>query len=167
MTSAEPATLNEIALITLDGNPTTFGAYSDKVKLVVNVASRCGLTPQYEKLEQLQRTYAARGFTVLGFPSNQFLQESGSAEQIQEFCTLTYGVKFPMYEKVHVTGADTTQLYQRLRQATGVTPAWNFHKYLVSRDGRVVGSWPSKVKPDDPALLAAIERELKAPLPVR
>ena len=139
-----------------------------KVLLVVNTASKCGFTPQYEGLEALQQRYGAQGFAVLGFPSNDFRgQEPGSEEQIQEFCTLTYGVKFPMYEKVHVTGADTTPLYQRLRQATGVTPAWNFHKYLVSRDGRVVGSWPSKVKPDDPALLAAIERELKAPLPAR
>ena len=142
--------------------------YAGQVLLVVNTASKCGFTPQYEGLEALHQRLGPRGFSVVGFPSNDFRgQEPGSEEQIQEFCTLTYGVKFPMYEKVHVTGADTTPLYQRLRQATGVTPAWNFHKYLVSRDGRVVGSWPSKVKPDDPALLAAIERELKAPLPAR
>ncbi len=139
-----------------------------KVLLVVNTASKCGFTPQYEGLEALQQRYGASGFSVLGFPSNDFRgQEPGSEEQIQEFCTLTYGVKFPMYEKVVVTGADATPLYQRLRAATGVEPGWNFHKYLVSRDGRVVGNWPSKVKPDDPALVAAIERELKAPAPAR
>ena len=143
-------------------------AYAGKVLLVVNTASKCGYTPQYEGLEALQQRYGARGFAVLGFPSNDFRgQEPGSEEQIQEFCTLTYGVKFPMYEKVHVTGPETTELYRRLQAATGVAPGWNFHKYLVSRDGRVVGNWPSKVKPDDPALLAAIERELKVPLPAR
>lgn len=135
-----------------------------KVLLIVNTASKCGFTPQYEGLEALQQRYAERGFAVLGFPSNDFRgQEPGSEEEIQEFCTLTYGVKFPMYEKVQVVGKDATPLYQRLREATGVEPGWNFHKYLVSRDGRVVGNWPSKVKPDDPELVAAIERELQAP----
>ena len=139
-----------------------------KVLLIVNTASKCGFTPQYEALEALQQQYGPKGFAVLGFPSNDFKgQEPGSEEQIQEFCTLTYGVKFPMYEKVHVTGPETTALYQRLHDATGVSPGWNFHKYLVSRDGRVVGNWPSKVKPDDPDLVAAIERELKAPAPKR
>jgi glutathione peroxidase len=139
-----------------------------KVLLIVNTASKCGFTHQYEGLEALQQRYVGRGFAVLGFPSNDFKgQEPGSEEQIQEFCTLTYGVKFPMYEKVHVTGPETTALYQRLHDATGVSPAWNFHKYLVSRDGRVVGNWPSKVEPDDPGLVAAIERELKAPPPPR
>lgn len=139
-----------------------------KVLLVVNTASKCGYTSQYEGLEALQKRFGAQGFSVLGFPSNDFRgQEPGSEEQIQEFCTLTYGVKFPMYEKVHVIGAETTPLYRRLHDATGVSPGWNFHKYLVSRDGRVVGNWPSKVTPDDPQLVAAIERELKAPQPKR
>lgn len=142
--------------------------HAGQVLLVVNTASKCGYTPQYEGLEALHQRLAGRGFAVLGFPSNDFKgQEPGSEAQIQEFCTLTYGVKFPMFEKVDVTGADATPLYQRLRQATGVEPGWNFHKYLVSRDGRVVGTWPSKVKPDDPDLLAAIERELKTPRPAR
>ncbi|HET6396837.1 MAG TPA: glutathione peroxidase [Pseudoxanthomonas sp.] len=137
-----------------------------QVLLVVNTASKCGYTPQYEGLEALQRRYAARGFSVLGFPSNDFKgQEPGSEEEIQAFCTLTYGVKFPMYEKVRVTGEQATPLYRRLAQATGTEPGWNFHKYLVARDGRVVGQWPSKVRPDDPALVAAIERELRAPRP--
>lgn len=137
--------------------------YGGQVLLVVNTASKCGFTPQYEGLEALHQRYAARGFAVLGFPSNDFKgQEPGSEEAIQEFCTLTYGVKFPMFEKVKVTGDDATPLYRALAAGTGESPAWNFHKYLVSREGRVVASFPSKVKPDDPALVAAIERELKA-----
>ncbi|MGE8211964.1 MAG: glutathione peroxidase, partial [Stenotrophomonas sp.] len=107
-----------------------------------------------------------RGFAVLGFPSNDFKgQEPGTEAQIQEFCTLTYGVKFPMFEKVHVVGEEATPLYRDLTRATGVAPAWNFHKYLISRDGRVVAQFPSKVRPDDPELRAAIERELDAPTP--
>lgn len=135
--------------------------YGGKVLLVVNTASKCGFTPQYEGLEALQRKYAARGFSVLGFPSNDFKgQEPGDETQIQEFCTLTYGVKFPMFQKVVVTGPEATPLYRSLATATGVSPGWNFHKYLIGRDGRVVAQFPSKVTPDDPKLLAAIEREL-------
>ncbi len=142
--------------------------HAGKVLLVVNTASKCGYTPQYEGLEALQRRYAGRGFAVLGFPSNDFRgQEPGDEAQIQEFCTLTYGVKFPMYEKVQVTGDDATPLYRRLARESGVQPGWNFHKYLVSRDGRVVGNWPSKVEPGDKALVAAIERELARPVPAR
>nr|WP_244755941.1 glutathione peroxidase [Pseudoxanthomonas helianthi] len=140
--------------------------YAGDVLLVVNTASKCGFTPQYEGLEALHQKYADRGFAVLGFPSNDFKgQEPGSERQIQEFCTLTYGVKFPMFEKVHVTGAETTPLYRELARETGVAPGWNFHKYLIGRDGRVVAQFPSKVKPDDPQLVEAIERELKAPRP--
>ena len=135
--------------------------YGGKVLLVVNTASKCGFTPQYEGLEALQRKYAARGFSVLGFPSNDFKgQEPGDETQLQEFCTLTYGVKFPMFQKVVVTGPDATPLYRSLANATGVSPGWNFHKYLIGRDGRVVAQFPSKVTPDDPKLVAAIEREL-------
>ena len=160
--------LLQIPCTTIKGEQKTLADFAGKAVLVVNTASKCGYTPQYEGLEALHQRYGARGFAVLGFPSNDFRgQEPGSEEQIQEFCTLTYGVKFPMYEKVHVTGPETTELYRRLQAATGVAPGWNFHKYLVSRDGRVVGNWPSKVKPDDPALVAAIERELKAPAPKR
>ena len=164
MTSADASTLNEIALITLDGNPTTFGAYSDKVKLVVNVASRCGLTPQYEKLEQLQRTYAGQGFTVLGFPSNQFLQESGSAEQIQEFCSLTYGVTFPMFEKVKVNGRSQHPLFAELtrtQDAAGKAGKvkWNFEKFLITRDGTVYRFRPT-TQPDDPEIVALIESSI-------
>ncbi len=135
--------------------------YGGKVLLVVNTASKCGFTPQYEGLEALQKKYAGRGFSVLGFPSNDFKgQEPGNEKDIQEFCTLTYGVKFPMFQKVQVTGDDATPLYQRLTTATGVAPGWNFHKYLVSREGKVVAQFPSKVKPDDAELVKAIEREL-------
>ncbi len=142
--------------------------YGGKVLLIVNTASKCGFTPQYEGLEALQQELSPRGFSVLGFPSNDFKgQEPGTEAQIQEFCTLTYGVKFQMFQKVHVIGPETTPLYQDLSRATGVAPGWNFHKYLVSRDGRVVAQFPSKVRPDDPALRAAIERELAAPAPGR
>lgn len=138
--------------------------YGGQVLLVVNTASKCGFTPQYEGLEALQQKYAVQGFSVLGFPSNDFKgQEPGNEDDIREFCTLTYGVKFPMFEKVQVVGDDATPLYRGLKGETGVAPGWNFHKYLIARDGRVVAEFPSKVKPEDPALLAAIERELKAP----
>ncbi|HEY1128216.1 MAG TPA: glutathione peroxidase [Roseateles sp.] len=143
-------------------------AYAGQVLLIVNTASKCGYTPQYEGLESLHQRYAGQGFSVLGFPSNDFKgQEPGSEKEIQEFCTLTYGVKFPMFEKVVVTGDNATPLYKSLAQATGTAPAWNFHKYLIGRNGRVVANFPSKTAPDDPALVAAIERELKAPRAAR
>ncbi|KAF1015653.1 MAG: Thioredoxin/glutathione peroxidase BtuE [Stenotrophomonas maltophilia] len=138
--------------------------YHGQVLLVVNTASKCGYTPQYEGLEALQQRYAKQGFAVLGFPSNDFKgQEPGDEKQIQDFCTLTYGVKFPMFEKVHVVGGEVTPLYQRLVAATGVSPGWNFHKYLVGRDGKVIAQFPSKVTPDDKQLLAAIDKALAAP----
>ena len=143
-------------------------AYAGQVLLIVNTASKCGYTPQYEGLESLHQRYAGQGFSVLGFPSNDFKgQEPGSEKEIQEFCTLTYGVKVPMFDKVVVTGDNATPLYKSLAQATGTAPAWNFHKYLIGRDGRVVANFPSKTAPDDPALVAAIERELKAPRAAR
>ena len=135
--------------------------YGGDVILVVNTASKCGFTPQYEGLEALQQKYKAQGFTVLGFPSNDFMgQEPGEEAQIKEFCTLTYGVKFPMFGKEHVVGPDATPLYRDLKNATGVEPGWNFHKYLIHKDGKTVESFTSKVKPDDPALIAAIEKAL-------
>ncbi|AWH27351.1 glutathione peroxidase [Stenotrophomonas sp. YAU14D1_LEIMI4_1] len=140
--------------------------YQGQVLLVVNTASKCGYTPQYEGLEALQKQYASRGFAVLGFPSNDFKgQEPGDEKQIQDFCTLTYGVKFPMFEKVHVVGEQATPLYQRLTAATGVAPGWNFHKYLIGRDGKVIAQFASKVTPDDPQLGAAISKALAAPAP--
>ena len=141
-------------------------AYAGHVLLVVNTASKCGFTPQYEGLEALHARLSPRGFSVLGFPSNDFMgQEPGSEEEIREFCTLTYGVKFPMFEKVVVTGDEATPLYRELAAATGDQPGWNFHKYLIGRDGAVVASFPSKTAPDDPALLALIERLLEQPVP--
>ena len=141
--------------------------YGGKVLLVVNTASKCGLAPQFEALEALNAKYAKQGFAVLGFPSADFKnQEYADEKQIQEFCTLTYGVKFPMFEKVHVKGDEATPLYRDLIKITGDTPEWNFHKYLISRDGKVVGSFASRTVPDDKALVAAIERELKTPAAV-
>jgi glutathione peroxidase len=141
-------------------------AYAGQVLLVVNTASKCGFTPQYEALEAMHAKYKDRGFAVLGFPSNDFMgQEPGSEKQIQEFCRLTYGVKFPMFEKVHVKGRDATPLYKRLAAQTGEAPGWNFHKYLIDRNGKVVASFGSRTTPSDPALLARVEQLLAAPQP--
>ncbi|WP_397606758.1 glutathione peroxidase [Silanimonas sp.] len=141
-------------------------AYAGQVLLVVNTASKCGLTPQYEGLEALHQKYSAQGFAVLGFPSNDFMgQEPGSETEIQEFCTLTYGVKFPMFEKVVVRGAEATPFYRELAAATGDQPGWNFHKYLIGRDGSVVASFGSRTKPDAPEIVEAIEKAIAAPKP--
>jgi glutathione peroxidase len=138
--------------------------YGGQVLLVVNTASKCGFTPQYEGLEAMYAKYKDQGFAVLGFPSNDFMgQEPGSEEDIQEFCTLTYGVKFPMFEKVQVRGSGATPLYVDLQKATGEAPGWNFHKYLIDRDGKVVASFGSRTAPDDPKLVAEIEKLLAAP----
>jgi glutathione peroxidase len=140
--------------------------YGGEVLLLVNTASKCGFTPQFEGLEAMHARYREQGFAVLGFPSGDFKeQEFEDEEQIREFCTLTYGVKFPMFEKVHVVGPEATPLYKALEQATGDAPKWNFHKYLVGRDGRVLASYGSRTTPDDPELVAAIERALAAPRP--
>ncbi|MEF3081747.1 glutathione peroxidase [Luteimonas sp. SMYT11W] len=141
-------------------------AYGGDVVLIVNTASKCGFTPQYEALESMHARLRPRGFAVLGFPSGDFKEQEFEDEAaIQEFCTLTYGVKFPMFQKVHVIGPDATPLFKQLAEATGQAPQWNFHKYLVGRDGRVLGQWGSRTKPDDPQILAAIERALAAPRP--
>lgn len=140
--------------------------YAGDVLLVVNTASKCGFTPQFEALEALHGRYKAKGFAVLGFPSGDFkAQEFEDEKQIQEFCTLTYGVKFPMFEKVHVVGDQATPLYRQLATAAGEAPKWNFHKYLIGRDGTLIASYGSKVKPDDAAIVAAIEKALAAPRP--
>jgi glutathione peroxidase len=140
--------------------------YAGDVVLVVNTASKCGFTPQFEALEGLHAKYKTRGFAVLGFPSGDFkAQEFEDEKQIQEFCTLTYGVKFPMFEKVHVVGDQATPLYKDLAKAAGEAPKWNFHKYLIGRDGKLIASYGSKTTPDDPAVVAAIERALAAPAP--
>lgn len=140
--------------------------YGGEVLLVVNTASKCGFTPQFEALEGLHAKYKGKGFAVLGFPSGDFkAQEFEDEKQIQEFCTLTYGVKFPMFEKVHVIGDQATPLYRDLARSAGEAPKWNFHKYLIGRDGKLIASYGSKIKPDDPTVVAAIEAALKAPRP--
>ena len=137
--------------------------YGGKVLLIVNTASKCGYTPQFEALEALHAKYGAQGFAVLGFPSGDFRsQEFEDEDEIREFCTLTYGVKFPMFEKVHVVGDDATPIYRDLLAETGEAPKWNFHKYLVGRGGKVLAVFPSKTAPDDPAVVAAIEDALAA-----
>jgi glutathione peroxidase len=147
-------TLYDIPLRTLDGEPTTLAPYRGQVLLIVNVASRCGLTPQYEGLEQLHRELSPRGFSVLGFPCNQFaFQEPGSAEEIKTFCSMTYGVTFPIFEKVKVNGFGTHPLYRRLKRAQPTflwwgPIKWNFTKFLVGRDGRVEKRYAPKVLPE-------------------
>ena len=135
-------------------------AYAGKVVLVVNTASKCGYTPQFEGLETLYNTYKDRGLVVLGFPSNDFRQELGTEQQIGDFCRLTYGVRFPMFNKTRVTKANADPLYRALGELAGEYPAWNFHKYLLDRQGRVVGSYPSMMEPDDPRLVKKIEELL-------
>jgi len=129
-----------------------------KVVLVVNTASKCAYTPQYDGLEKLYDRYRARGLVVAGFPSNDFAgQEPGTEKQIQDFCRLTYAVQFPMFEKVRVKGVSADPFYQQLARVTGEQPRWNFHKYLLDRDGRVVASFPSQVTPEDRRLIDSIE----------
>ncbi len=140
--------------------------YRGQVLLVVNTASKCGFTPQFEALEAMHARYKPRGFAVLGFPSGDFMgQEYADEKKIQEFCTLTYGVKFPMFQKVHVSGDEATPFYKALAETTGEAPKWNFHKYLIGRDGKVVASFGSRTKPDAPEVTAAIEAALRKPAP--
>lgn len=140
--------------------------YAGRVLLVVNTASKCGFTPQYEGLEALHAEYAERGFAVLGFPSNDFMgQEPGTEEEIREFCTLTYGVKFPMFEKLVVKGEAADPFYRELAAQGGGAPGWNFHKYLIGRDGQVIQAFGSRVKPDAEELRQAIETALAAGAP--
>jgi glutathione peroxidase len=157
--------IRDIPIMTIDGGSASLADYDDQVVMVVNVASKCGLTPQYEKLEALQREYGPRGFTVLGFPCNQFAgQEPGSSEDIKEFCSMTYGVSFPLMEKVRVNGRHRHPLYAELTKvpdAAGKTGRvkWNFEKFVVLPGGQVVRFRPA-VQPDDPAVIAVIERGL-------
>ena len=155
--------LYALQTMTLGGKPADLGQYRGTVSLVVNVASKCGYTPQYEGLEQLHRELNGKGFNVLGFPSNDFGgQEPGTAREIAEFCRLTYDVTFPMFEKVVTRkGAGQSPVYVFLG-ASGNLPAWNFSKYVVDKQGRVVAFFPSDVTPEDPALRAAIARALGA-----
>ncbi|HEY0247294.1 MAG TPA: glutathione peroxidase [Gryllotalpicola sp.] len=158
--------IRNIPLTTIDGRTTSLADYADKVVMVVNVASKCGLTPQYEKLEALQKQYGERGFTVLGFPCNQFAgQEPGSAEEIVEFCSATYGVTFPLMEKTNVNGRGTHPLYQELkhtkdRMHLAGPVVWNFEKFVVTPDDTVVRFRPQTV-PDAPEVVEAIEKGLE------
>lgn len=160
-----PATLQHSFLRLQDEKPQTLCQYSGKVVLVVNTASFCGFTGQYEGLEQLYARYQKRGLVVLGFPSNDFSQETGSNQQIADFCENTFGVKFPMFVKSSVKGADASPLFRQLAQLSGRAPLWNFHKYLLGRDGRVVDNYSSLTGPDNPGLLRAIEQQLAMPVP--
>lgn len=136
-------------------------AYSGNVILVVNTASKCGNTPQYDGLEKLYSEYGDRGLVVLGFPSNDFMgQEPGTEEEISEFCRLTYGVEFPMFEKTTVKGDDAHPFYKALASDAGTYPTWNFHKYLIGRDGQLIAEFSPRTKPYDDQLVGAIEAAL-------
>lgn len=166
--------LDGIGVTTLDGRSTTFGEWAGKTRLVVNVASRCGLAPQYEQLEELQKRYGDRGFTVLGFPSNQFLQEYLHAEKIAQYCSARWGVTFPMMAKVRVNGRGQHPLYRELTRVADASGKagrvqWNFEKFLVMPSGDVHRFRPHTL-PDDPAIVGLIEEALagaEAPAPAR
>lgn len=146
---------------TLEGKPADLSAYRGKVSLVVNVASKCGYTPQYEGLEKLQKEMTGKGFNVLGFPSNDFGgQEPGTAEEIVTFCKLTYGVTFPMFDKVVTKSGSTQSPIYTFLGSSGNLPAWNFSKYVIGKDGKILAFFPSKVTPDAPELRAAIDKAL-------
>ncbi len=158
------ADIYEIPVVTLTGESTTLAQYRGEVLLIVNVASRCGLSPQYEQLEQLQKTYGLRGFTVLGFPSNQFFQELGSTDAIAEYCSTTWGVSFPMFDKVKVNGRHRHPLYAELTKAPDASGSagnvrWNFEKFLVLPDGEIRRFRPTTVPTDD-SIVSLIEANL-------
>ncbi|MCI2956738.1 glutathione peroxidase [Agromyces atrinae] len=156
--------IREIPIQTMEGTTTSLSDYEGDVILIVNVASRCGLAPQYEKLEELQRTYGERGFTVLGFPSNQFLQELSSNDAIKEFCSMTYGVTFPVFDRVKVNGRNAHPLYTELKKAKDGSGkagrvTWNFEKFLVLPNGEIKRFRPT-TEPDAPEIVSAIEAAL-------
>ncbi len=161
-------TLYDIPVKTLSGEDSSLGALAGKTLLVVNVASKCGLTPQYAALEALHERLADRGFSVVGFPCNQFMgQEPGTAEEIEEFCSTTYGVTFPMFEKIEVNGEGRHPIYDELTSVPDADGAagdvqWNFEKFLLGPDGTVLARFRPRTVPDDPEVLAAIEKHLPA-----
>lgn len=165
MTDVQQVSLRDIPFITADGETGTLADYGDGVVMVVNVASKCGLTPQYEQLEQLQKSYGHRGFTVVGFPCNQFMgQEPGTMDEILDYCATTWGVSFPIVEKVKVNGSHAAPLYKALKKAKDVEGKrgpvlWNFEKFVLTPDGAVHRFRPT-TKPDDPAIVAVIEGSL-------
>jgi glutathione peroxidase len=156
----------DISIKSLTGKPGQLADQKGKVSLMVNVASKCGLTPQYEGLEKIYEQYRDKGFTVLGFPCNQFLeQEPGTPDEIAEFCEVNYGVQFPIFEKIDVNGDDKHPLYAELEKTADAEGhdgdiRWNFEKFLVDADGNVVGRFAPQVEPEDPALVSAIEGAL-------
>ncbi len=159
-------TLYDIPIHRLDGSESSLGEFKGKAALIVNVASKCGLTPQYEGLEKIHERYADRGFTVLGFPCNQFLgQEPGSPDDIATFCSTTYGVTFPLFEKIEVNGDDKHPIYEELEKvadAGGHTGdiRWNFEKFVLSPDGEIVARFNPTVEPEAPELIETIEKVL-------
>jgi glutathione peroxidase len=160
--------LYDIPLATLDGKSASLGDLAGKTLLVVNVASKCGLTPQYTGLEALHEQFADRGFSVVGFPCNQFGgQEPGSADEIAEFCSATYGVSFPMFEKIDVNGPGRHPVYEQLTATADSSGEagdiqWNFEKFLIGPDGTTIARFRPRTEPDDPAVLSAIEASLPA-----
>jgi glutathione peroxidase len=155
-----PALLKQSFKRLQDEAPQDLCQYAGKVVLVVNTASKCGYTKQYEGLEKLYAKYSPRGLVILGFPSNDFKQESASTKEIADLCYNTYGVKFPMFAPTAVTGANANPLHAALARQTGQQPKWNFTKYLIGRDGQVIEHFPSKVTPEDPQLVAKVESAL-------
>jgi glutathione peroxidase len=156
-------TLLDRTMASIDEKPRSLCEFAGKVVLVVNTASECGYTPQYEGLEALYRRHRERGLVILGFPSNDFGgQEPGSNKEIASFCVNQYAIDFPMFAKSSVRGAGANPLFADLAKATGQAPRWNFHKYLIDRGGRVVQSFDTRVAPEDPRLVGAIEKLLEA-----
>jgi glutathione peroxidase len=154
------ASIYDFTVTSIQGKLAPLSEYQGKVVLVVNVASKCGYTPQYKGLEALYRKYQDQGFVVLGFPANNFKsQEPGTNEEIQQFCTRTYDVTFPMFSKISVVGEDKAPLYQYLTQTGGEIP-WNFTKFLVGRDGKVMARFEPKTTPDSPEVVSAVEKAL-------
>jgi glutathione peroxidase len=158
-----PALLQQDVLRLQDEKPQSLCQYSGKVVVVVNTASFCGFTPQYQGLEALHAKYQQRGLVVLGFPSNDFSQETGSNKEIADFCENTFGVKFPMFTKTSVSGKNASPLFKQLAAKTGVAPGWNFYKYVIARDGVSVVSFDSRAEPDSGKLLQEIEKQLAKP----
>lgn len=158
--AACPALLNH-QMKGLDGKPLDLCQFEGRAIIVVNTASKCGYTPQFEKLEGMYKQYKAKGLVVLGFPSNDFRQELASNAEVGEFCRLTYGVQFPMVEKTSVTGDAANPLFRQLAAATGQAPRWNFHKYLIAPDGKTVTSFATGVEPDSAEVMAKLKPMLK------
>lgn len=155
-----PALLNFKFNRLQDDAPQNLCQYAGKVTLIVNTASYCGFTDQYDGLEKLYAKYKDQGLVVLGFPSNDFSQEPGANKEIADFCTNTYGVKFPMFAKSVVHGKDVNPLFAALIKSSGKAPAWNFSKYLIDRDGKMISNFGSTVRPNDKNLVSAIEKAL-------